>query len=93
MSNNETDCASAIVATRPGRPRGRPKGSRNRPKPIGAVPVVKPAARIDSAAAYLDVSKSTMRRWVRRGVVSSTQIDNLILVSVASLDALLERGA
>ena len=34
--------------------------------------------RIDSAAAYLDVSKSTMRRWVRRGVVSSTQIDNLI---------------
>jgi hypothetical protein len=76
-----------------GRPRGRPRGSRNRPKPAEAQVPIKPAAlRISRAARYLDVSVSTMRRWVRRDVVEYTEIDNLILVWVSSLDGLRGRG-
>jgi hypothetical protein len=71
------------------RKRGRPLGSRNKPKPAEAQVPIRPAAlRVARAANYLDVSVSTMRRWVRRGVVEYTVIDNLILIWVSSLDAL-----
>jgi hypothetical protein len=78
---------------KPGRPRGRPLGSRNKPKPAEAQAPIRPAAlRIKNAARYVDVSVSTMRRWVRRRLVEYTEIDGLILIWVSSLDALLGRG-
>jgi hypothetical protein len=76
-----------------GRPRGRPKGSRSRPKPVEALPVVKPAAlRIANAARYADVSVSTMRKWDREGLVESKSIGSLKLILVPSIDRLLRGG-
>jgi excisionase family DNA binding protein len=74
-----------------GRPRGRPKGSRNLPKQSEAVlPPVKPAAmRIPTAAKYLDVSESLIRKWLRQGRVQSVQIGAARLILVSSLDSLL----
>ena len=74
-----------------GRPRGRPKGSVTRTRePEKQAPSVKPAAlRIPSAAKYLDVSESLIRKWMRQGKVASVQIGAARLILVSSLDALL----
>lgn len=74
-----------------GRPPGRPPGSPNKPKPSVEVPSLRPRyLQIASACRYADVSVTTMRRWIREGVVRSTKIGSLILVSVDSLDRLIE---
>jgi excisionase family DNA binding protein len=72
--------------------RGRPKGSRNRPKVITA-PVVQPAAyRIEDAARYLNVSVSTVRRLIRDQKLAAIAIGTVRLVSIKTLDRFLERG-
>jgi excisionase family DNA binding protein len=49
---------------------------------------LKPAAlRIPSAAKYLDVSESLLRKWVKQGTVQSVQIGTARLILVSSLDA------
>jgi hypothetical protein len=74
-----------------GRPVGRPKGSRTRPKPEALTPAVKPhTLQIPNAARYADVSVTTMRKWEREKRVQVTRIGSLVLVLVDSLDALLE---
>ena len=74
-----------------GRPRGRPKGSRSLPKPPQVQPAaVKPAAmRIPSAAKYLDVSESMVKKLLRQKKVELVQIGSARLILVRSLDALL----
>jgi excisionase family DNA binding protein len=73
-----------------GRPVGRPKGSRNKPKPPEAqVPTVQPRyLQIANACRYADVSVTTMRRWIRQGHVRSVHIGAVVLVSITSLDEL-----
>jgi excisionase family DNA binding protein len=74
--------------------RGRPKGSRNRPKPAEQPPLIKPAAlRVPDAARYLSVSPTTTRRMIERGELEVRRYGNLLLVLVRSLDAFLEGGA
>jgi excisionase family DNA binding protein len=74
---------------------GRPKGSRNKPKPPEVeVPTLRPRyMQVANACRYADVSVTTMRRWVRTGVVSSAKIGSVLLISVDSLDALVGRRA
>jgi excisionase family DNA binding protein len=78
-----------------GRPPGRPKGSRTRPKPEQAPSsLVKPAAmRPETAAAYLGVSCSTIRKLVRQGKLEARNIGTCRIVLTSSLDRLLEGGA
>jgi excisionase family DNA binding protein len=60
--------------------------------PAAAEPALKPAAlRVPSAAKYLDVSESLIRKWLKQEVLSSVQIGAARLIPVASLDALLVR--
>jgi excisionase family DNA binding protein len=75
-----------------GRPRGRPKGSHNLPKSPEVQPsLVKPAAmRIPSAAKYLDVSESMVKKLLRQKKLDSVQIGSARLILVRSLDALLD---
>jgi excisionase family DNA binding protein len=75
-----------------GRPPGRPKGSPNRNRaPEAVVPAIKPRAlQINRAAGYADVSVSTMRKWIRDGLVPTTRIGAVILIPLATLDALLD---
>jgi excisionase family DNA binding protein len=83
---------NAITAT-PARKRGRPKGSRNRHKPVEQLPTIRPAAlRVPEAAQYLSVSVSTIRRLIRQGELEVRRIGSVLLVPTRSLDALLERG-
>jgi excisionase family DNA binding protein len=76
----------------PAKKRGRPRGSRNRPRVITA-PVVQPAAyRIEQAAEYLNVSVSTVRRLIRDRKLEAVAIGTVKLVTLKALDRLLERG-
>jgi excisionase family DNA binding protein len=93
-TNNE---ASTLPAKRKGtytptgRPRGRPKGSRAKPKEPVVHLVAKPASmRIPRAAQYLDLSPSTVKKLVRQGRLESIRIGTARLILVRSLDALLE---
>jgi excisionase family DNA binding protein len=94
-SGDPTPLTPAPAKRRPyvptGRKPGRPKGSRNRPKPPEAqVPVVRPhTLQVARAARYADVSVSTMRKWIREGHVRVKRIGSLVLVLVDSLDAFL----
>ncbi len=75
------------------RPRGRPKGSRNRAAPPETEPAVRPMAmRLDVAARSLGVSMSTLLRLVAAGEIETVRIGAMRLITVASLDALLRRG-
>jgi excisionase family DNA binding protein len=74
--------------------RGRPKGSRNRPKPAEQPLLIKPAAlRVSDAARYISVSVTTIRRLINRGELEVRRYGSLLLVLVRSLDAFLESGA
>jgi excisionase family DNA binding protein len=77
--------------------RGRPPGSRNRPKPpLSRLPegTIQPAAlRIEQAAQYLNVSVSTVRRLIRNGRLPSVSLGTVKLVTVRNCDRLLEGGA
>jgi excisionase family DNA binding protein len=84
---------SDTLVTTPARKRGRPKGSRNRRKPVEQLPTIRPAAlRVPEAAQYLSVSVSTIRRLIRQKQIEAVSIGTAKLVLVRSLDALLERG-
>jgi excisionase family DNA binding protein len=75
------------------RKRGRPPGSRNRPKPptAAAVPVIAPAAmRVPQAARYIGVSESFVKKLIAQGRVRTVAIGRTRLVVVASLNALLD---
>jgi excisionase family DNA binding protein len=75
------------------RPRGRPKGTRNRSRPPETQPVIKPAAmRIETAASYLDQSVSTVRRLIKEGHLETARIGMSVLVLTRSADRLLEAG-
>jgi excisionase family DNA binding protein len=75
-----------------GRPRGRPKATVSKVAPPDRPAALKPAAlRVPSAAKYLDVSESLIRKWLKQGVLTSVQIGAARLIPVAGLDALLER--
>jgi excisionase family DNA binding protein len=82
-------------ATTPAKRRGRPLGSRNRPKSHGAtVPAIKPAAmRPEQAAAYIGVSVTTVRRLIARGEFEVRRIGAALVILTRSLDAFLERAA
>jgi hypothetical protein len=69
---------------------GRPKGSRNKPKPAEAqVSSVRPLwLQVADAARCAGVSVTTMRRWIRTDVVRHTKIGSAVLVSIASLETL-----
>jgi excisionase family DNA binding protein len=74
-----------------GRPVGRPKGSRTRPKPEALTPPLPPRTlQIGNAARYADVSITTMRKWIREGRVPVTRIGVMVLVIREALDAVLE---
>jgi excisionase family DNA binding protein len=82
---------SVTTLTQPNK-RGRPPGSRNRPK-VAVVPVTKPAAmRVDQAARYLAVSVTTIRRLIKRRELETRRIGTALVVLTRSLDAFLERG-
>jgi excisionase family DNA binding protein len=75
------------------RKRGRPPGSRNRPK-LPVVPVTKPAAmRVDQAGPYLGVSITTVRRLIAKGELETRRIGTALVVLTRSLDAYLEGGS
>jgi excisionase family DNA binding protein len=74
------------------RKRGRPPGSRNKPKPRHdvVVPIIAPAAmRIPEAARYIGISVSFMKKLIAHGQVRTVAIGRTRLVLVASLNALL----
>jgi excisionase family DNA binding protein len=71
---------------------GRPRGSHNRTSGStlsGPLPVT---MRTPTAAHYVDVSVSLMKRWIREGRVRSTAIGGVRLVYVASLNELVNAG-
>lgn len=71
---------------------GRPRGSRNKPKPP-EIPTVRPRyLQVAGACRYCGVSTSTMRRWIRTGTVRSAKIGSVVLVAIDSLDALADGG-
>jgi excisionase family DNA binding protein len=73
--------------------RGRPKGSRNRPK-FAPPPALPPAAlRVDDAARYLSVSPTTIRRAIRARKLPTRRLGQVLLIPVKALDAFLESGA
>jgi excisionase family DNA binding protein len=87
-STTDTEPAPAKRAT--GRPRGRPKGSRNRPKAADLAPLVKAAAqRIPTAARYLDISASMVRKLIKQRKLETVSIGRSRLVLTRSLDHLL----
>jgi excisionase family DNA binding protein len=89
MQTNAPDPTSAT----PSRRRGRPKGSRNRPKPAEPTPAIRPAAlRVEQAAQYLSVSVSTIRRLIGQRELEARRIGTVVLIPVRSLDRLLEPG-
>jgi excisionase family DNA binding protein len=56
-------------------------------------PAIKPAAlRPIDAARYLSVSETTIRKLIRDGHVEAVKIGTVRLISVRSLDRLVERG-
>jgi hypothetical protein len=76
------------VAT--GKPRGRPKGSRNRRKPDEAPSPIKPAAlRVANAAKYMDCSVSYVNKLIRQGRLEVAALDSPKLVLVRSIDRVL----
>jgi excisionase family DNA binding protein len=80
----------SIGSISPKRKRGRPAGSRNRPK-LPVVPVTKPAAmRPDQAGAYIGVSTTTIRRLIGRGELETRRIGTALVVLTRSLDAYLD---
>jgi excisionase family DNA binding protein len=78
-----------------GRPRGRPKGARTKPKLSEALPPpFKPAAmRYATAARYLGISQSYIKQLVRNGELEARSLGTARVILTASLDALLARGA
>jgi excisionase family DNA binding protein len=97
----ETTATPIPVAGNPGihpptnrpRKRGRPLGSRNRPKDADSQPAIKPAAmRPEQAAAYIGVSVTTVRRLIGRGELEKRRIGSALVVLTRSLDAFLERA-
>jgi excisionase family DNA binding protein len=72
------------------RKRGRPLGSRNKPRHDVVVPIIPPAAmRIPEAARYIGISVSFMKKLIAQGRVRTVAIGRTRLVLVASLNALL----
>jgi excisionase family DNA binding protein len=79
-------------APSPAKRRGRPLGSRNRPKPSPDVvaPVVAPLAmRIPEAARHIGVSVSFLKKLIVQQKVRTARIGRTRLVLVSSLNALL----
>jgi hypothetical protein len=73
-----------------GRPRGRPKGAKTRPKPLELLPMVKPAAmRLETAARYIGLSPSMLKKLAAQGRVQTVSVGRARLFLTASLDALL----
>jgi excisionase family DNA binding protein len=73
-----------------GRPRGRPKATVAKTRSEPEVSPVKPAAlRVPSAAKYLDVSESLIRKWLTEKRLASVLVGGTRLILVASLDQLL----
>jgi excisionase family DNA binding protein len=98
----ESDRPTAVTAlpvkqrkySKNGRPLGRPPGARNRPKPADVPPALKPRAlQINRAAAYGDVSETTVRRWIKAGLLTPTRIGTVVLIPLIQLDALLDGRA
>jgi excisionase family DNA binding protein len=73
------------------RPRGRPKGSKTKPRPPETLPPpVKPAAmRPIDAARYIGVSLSMIRKLARDRRIEARRVGTCKLILVASLDRLL----
>jgi excisionase family DNA binding protein len=81
----------SIESISPKRPRGRPRGSRNRTVITkGMAPPI--TMRAPDAARYVGVSVSLMKRWITEGKVRTTSIGRVRLVFTASLHALVEGG-
>jgi hypothetical protein len=95
MSESLTPAAARATETSSiKRRRGRPPGSRNRPKPAEGLPPVRPAAlKVANAAKYMDVSVSYVNRLIREGRLEVATLNSPKLVLVASIDRLLGIGA
>jgi hypothetical protein len=82
--------SDAIVTIAP-RKRGRPLGSRNKPRLAPAL-AIKPAAMpVKLAGPYIGVSITTIRRLAELGEVEKRYVGGSLVIMTRSLDAYLER--